>query len=602
MPVVTRLALGVVALIALIVPASASASTRVTSTSRPLISDNITPVFAVPGVHPIGARIRGTDMFVTGPEGLTVFDITDPEHPIPEGALPLPHFENEDVDLGGNTLLISNDPSEGVGIVYVIDISDPTAPVIASATPNGFVDFCQSCFGTGTEQDIPPGTGHTASCVPGPASKCQYAYLAGTGQGIAIMDLTDPTKPAVVKTFKPEMTGWTTHDVQLDSNGLAWIVAADGTGAYDVSDPLNPKLVFRTDPAIKNGGVVAPGYVPPSAIPGDDKVITDPVLGLTVGGKGDQPIDFIHHDSLRFPAPAAPGPNGEPAPPATDGDPATVDDSAPSSNGGEQQGGPPPPSGANPPPPPPKAKSKSCKRYKSRAKRKRCFRRKRAARRKATASSTASAPRASAAADPTPADTKTYPAGGDGDVVGIVEEDYNRPTCEGAGSFQTWKIDETGVLRLQDSWVTEVQALDKGSGFAPLAGVCSAHYFDQRDGLTANGWYEEGTRFLDVSDPTNIREVGYWIPAKGETWSAIFSPTDPTGQTVYALDVVRGIEVLHIDRGSLKTAKAPVRRAWVRKRGSSSAAKRVTFKTGFSKKSRYGYVCRQLTRRAALAR
>ena len=150
MPVVTRLALGVVALIALILPASASASTRVTSTSRPLISDNITPVFAIPGVHPIGARIRGTDMFVTGPEGLTVFDITDPEHPIPEGALPLPHFENEDVDLGGNTLLISNDPSEGVGIVYVIDISDPTAPVLASATPIGLVDFCQWCFGTGT--------------------------------------------------------------------------------------------------------------------------------------------------------------------------------------------------------------------------------------------------------------------------------------------------------------------------------------------------------------------------------------------------------------------------------------------------------------------
>jgi hypothetical protein len=135
--VVTRLALGVVALVAMLAPATASGATRVTSSTRPLISDNITPVFTVPGVHPIGARIRGNDMFVTGPEGLTVFDITDPEHPIPEGALPLPHFENEDVDLGGNTLLISNDPSEGVGVVYVIDISDPTMPVLASATPNG---------------------------------------------------------------------------------------------------------------------------------------------------------------------------------------------------------------------------------------------------------------------------------------------------------------------------------------------------------------------------------------------------------------------------------------------------------------------------------
>lgn len=484
---------------------SASASGAVTSSQRPLISDNVTPVFTVPGVHPVGARIRGNDMFVTGPEGLTVFDISDPERPTPQGALPLPHFENEDVDLGGNTLLISNDPSEGVGILYVIDISNPGRPTLVSATPNGFVDFCQGCFGIGAEEDVPPGTGHTASCIPGPAGGCQYAWLAGTGQGIAIVDLTDREKPFVAKTFKPEITGWATHDVQIDGTGLAWVVGADGSAGYDISDPLNPRMVVRTDPAVKNGGVTLPGFVPPSANPQDgDKVITDPAFGITVGGKGDQPIDFIHHDSLRLGKPAK-----KPA---------------------------------------------------------------------------------------------TYPAGGRGNVMGIVEEDYNRPTCEGAGSFQTWKIGDDGVARLLDSWVTEVQALSKGSGFAPLAGVCSAHYFDHNNGLTANAWYEEGTRFLDVSDPKNIREVGYWIPTKGETWSAIFAPTDPSGQTVYALDVVRGIDVLHIDRSSLGTKKAPVRRSWVRRSSTASASKRVSFKTGFSKKSRYGYVCRDLTRRAALAR
>jgi hypothetical protein len=512
------------AALALALAPAASAAPRITTSQRPLISDNITPVFTVPGVHPIGARIRGNYMYVTGPEGLTIFDISDPEHPLPKGALGLPHFENEDVDLGGNTLLISNDPSEGVGILYVIDISNPAAPTLVSATPNGFVDFCQGCFGIGAEEAVPPGIGHTASCIPGPAGACQYAYLAGTSQGIAIVDLTDRSKPFVAKTFKPDITGAATHDVQIDGTGLAWIVGYQGSEAFDVSDPLNPRPVMRTDPAVQNTGVIQPGVVPPSANPNDDKVITDPLFGITVGGSGDTPIDFIHHDSLRF----DPLPKPEAAPRAT----------------------------------------------------------------------TQSGPQARSAKKTT--DTRTYPAGGKGPIVGIVEEDYARPTCEGAGSFQTWKIGGDGVLRLQDMWATEIQALSSGSGFAPLTGLCSAHYFDQRDGLVANAWYEEGTRFLDVRDPTNIKQVGYWIPAKGETWSALFAPNDPTGQTVYALDFVRGIEVLHIDRSaSTKTKSAPVRRSWVRKSRAASAARLGA--TGWSKQGRYGYICRLATARAVRA-
>jgi hypothetical protein len=506
-----------VAVLTLALVPSASAAPRITSSQRPLISDNITPVFSVPGVHPIGARIRGNHMYVTGPEGLTIFDISDPEHPLPTGALPLPHFENEDVDLGGDTLLISNDPSEGVGILYVIDISDPSMPSLVSATPNGYVDFCQGCFGIGAEQAVPPGIGHTASCIPGPQGACQFAYLAGTGQGIAIVDLTDRTKPFVAKTFKPDITGAATHDVQIDGAGLAWIVGYEGSEAYDVSDPLNPKPVYRTDPSVENTGVIQPGVVPPSANPSDDKVIADPVFGLTVGGKGDTPIDFIHHDSLRFDAPAR-----SPA-----------------------------------------------------------------------------RPRSASAAAPTSA-SRTYPAGGTGAIVGIVEEDYARPTCEGAGSFQTWKIGDDGVLRLQDMWGTEIEALSDGSGFAPATGLCSAHYFDQRDGLVANAWYEEGTRFLDVSDPKDIKQIGYWIPAKGETWSAMFAPNDPTGQTVYALDFVRGIEVLHIDRGAaMKARKAPVRRSWLRRKSAASVS-RVSL-SGWSKQGRYGYLCRIATAKAVRA-
>ena len=593
---------------------------KVTRSERPLVSSNITPLATIPGIHPVGARIRDNFMYVTGVDGLTVFDISDPALPLPVGALPLPHFENEDVDLGGDTLLISNDPSEGVGIVFVIDISDPTMPVLRGASSNGFIDFCQSCFGPQAEAALPPGTGHTISCIPGPESACQYAWAAGTGHGIAIFDLTDPSAPAFVKEWKPEITGWTTHDVQVDGEGLAWVVGADGTAAYDITDPVNPRMVMRTDPAVKNGGVTLPGFLPPSANPDEDKVVPlpEPFQDITVGGKGDQPIDFIHHDSLRFGGQdraATPAP--EPPPVATGGEPqappagAPPQDPPPSSPPGQDVAG--ERRGSQPQSQPRTACSRGNRAARARciarlrrecrrgtaAARKRCRARLRAALRaqrvSARRASATASPRARAAAAPREI---TYPRGGTSDVVGIVEEDYNRPTCEGAGSFQTWRI-RGDTLFMEDMWATEVQSLTTQSGFAPLAGLCSAHYFDEREGLTANAWYEEGTRFLDVSDPANIRQVGYWIPTKGETWSALFAPNDPDGEIVYALDFVRGIDVLRIDRAATaKTRKAPIRRSWVRRTRAANGSKLTVARTGYSKRGRFGFVCRRPTAKA----
>ena len=460
---------------------------------KPLVSNNVEPLLTLPVPHPIGARFRDGLMYVTTTEGLTIYDITDPALPVPVGALPLPHFENEDVDLGGNILLVSNDPSEGVGVLYVIDISNPSAPVLKSALPTGFVyTGVPGIFGLPEPQE--DGIGHTASCI----QDCQFAYLAGTAEGIQIVDLRDPAAPKLAGRFKPPTTGISSHDVQVDGDGLAWIVGGDGSAAYDVTDPLKPKLVMRTDENIVNSGQL--GFPGP-----------DPVFGI--GGKGETPIDLIHHDSLRF--------------------------HKKSSKGNFQ----------------PKA-------------------------------------------------GKTYPAGGNGKVVGIVEEDYNRPTCEGAGSFQTWGITDKRTssgarkLVLLDLYETELQSLVEGRGWAPVTGLCSAHYFDERDGLVAGGWYEEGTRFLDVTDPTGIRQVGYWAPTKGETWSVLFAPTDPTGSIVYALDFARGIDVLRIDRSDQRTRTAPVRRSWLRApRGGRSAARRRSpgvggGRTGLSRGSQFQFVCR----------
>jgi hypothetical protein len=139
----------------------------------------------------------------------------------------------------------------------------------------------------------------------------------------------------------------------------------------------------------------------------------------------------------------------------------------------------------------------------------------------------------------------------------------------------------------------------QGKGWAPVTGLCSAHYFDERDGLVAIGWYEEGTRFLDVRDPAGIRQVGYWVPTKGETWSVLFPPTDPTGEIVYALDFARGIDVLRFDRGDRRVRRAPVRRSWLRDRPGSPGTGGA--RTGLSRRSDFGFVCRLPSRRAATA-
>ena len=130
-----------------------------------------------------------------------------------------------------------------------------------------------------------------------------------------------------------------------------------------------------------------------------------------------------------------------------------------------------------------------------------------------------------------------------GGVVAITEEDF-RAGCRGAGSLQTWRIGGGGTLRPLDRFGVE---RDRSARL-----LCSAHYFDARDGLIAQGFYEQGVRLVDASRPRRLRQVGFYVPPRGMVWGALFAPTDPAGETVYALDHARGIDVLSVDRKSLE--------------------------------------------------
>jgi hypothetical protein len=420
-----RVAVVVLLVAALLTPAAAEAALLdsgpgVTDPTGVIASPNVEVVGEIPNPGAVGARFRGHHMFVTTLTGLTVYDVADPAAPVEVGRLPLPHFQNEDVDLGRDILLISNDAAESTGLLYVIDISDPTSPSIRSTLPMG-------------GNPVMGGPGHTASCI----RNCRFAWVTD-GAGIKVIDLRNPDEPVDLGTFEtPAGGGIATHDVQVDGDGHPWVVGFGGAAAYRLPKRYGGKSLGTL-------------------------VVTTDAQGMSTyldefgAGDGSKPNDYVLHNSLR------------------------------------------------------RAGSR---------------------------------------------------------VVYVTEEDYARPGCRGAGSFETWSVQTKGrkglgarKVRVLDMWQTELLA-----DTAQPAAVCSAHYFDERKGVVAQGWYQQGTRFLDVSDPRNIRQIGYFIPPGALSWSAYFPPTDRTGRTVYALDAVYGITVLRLNgpRGaSAPTVTAPILPSW----------------------------------------
>jgi hypothetical protein len=426
--------------------------------------------------------------------GLFVYDIsTDPASPALVAHLPMPHYESEDVSIGGNRLLISGDGTQGGSNLVVVDISDPTLPMVQKVIN----------MNAGSE-------GHTATCI----QDCHYVWVAGSStvkvidlDGAADVDAAPGTLPAlsaqsksveVGSMKKAQQFGWAVHDVQVDNAGIAWVVGGNGTIGYDVNpgaygkdNLLKPTAVGSTgDEALNSGG------------------------GSGLGPDGSTVNDFIHHNTYR--------PNADQFVPRTD-------------------------------------------------------------------------------------DNLMDPGVKPGEKVLITEEDiWSRATlgttrggCKTEGQFQTWQVKQydgettDGATRHLDSWMTEYNKAILGQGRLPSddyvasEGFCSAHYFDTQPGsgnLTAIAWYSQGTRLLDTSDPTNIKQVGYFVSPDSTVWATYFSPTDKS--VIYTLDHERGIDVLKITPGGSvakrRTVVAPILKAWFSK---TNAAK------GYRPGSVFGWVC-----------
>ena len=268
-----RLPLAALAVDALVAPAArALPPTPLTTYST---SPNVKLLTNVPTGVAVGGKFAGGYYFQTTARaggygagdaasdgGLWVFDVKNPESPTVVAHLPLPIWQNEDVDLSPKRkiLLISSDARRSTspaptspspldqtpfvpGVLFVYDIADPTKPVLKGSVtlPDG---------GTEADGTTLRGAGHVANCV----LDCNYAWVTGSRDGgVAVVDLRDPAAPKVMGTVKTPAGAPTkkfpasTHDVHTDSYGNVWIAGSGGTAMYaPLKDPLKPKLLAST--------------------------------------------------------------------------------------------------------------------------------------------------------------------------------------------------------------------------------------------------------------------------------------------------------------------------------------------------------------------
>jgi hypothetical protein len=121
-------------------------------------------------------------------------------------------------------------------------------------------------------------------------------------------------------------------------------------------------------------------------------------------------------------------------------------------------------------------------------------------------------------------------------------------TPERSAGWSTWDTkgwQKTKTLKKVDIWHAYQGTVTNGGGVASAPFGCSPHWFTthpnwNNGGIAAIGWYNSGTRFLEVSSKGKIKEAGWFLPNAGGTSAAYFI----NKEIVYAVDYQRGLDVL----------------------------------------------------------
>jgi hypothetical protein len=137
---------------------------------------------------------------------------------------------------------------------------------------------------------------------------------------------------------------------------------------------------------------------------------------------------------------------------------------------------------------------------------------------------------------------------GKGNLLFVTEESFNDgcatdgilviASLKGSYNGEGWRSTPQQPFRLDTvgSWGVAGQ-----EGSDPNSDDCSAHYFDVRGNILVQSFYSQGTRFLDISDPTNPRQIAYHRAADAQSWQPVWH-----NGLVYVADNTRGIDVLKL--------------------------------------------------------
>ncbi|HVM29093.1 MAG TPA: hypothetical protein VM433_15655 [Mycobacteriales bacterium] len=207
--------------------------------SGAFVSDNVTYVGTLPITPGIGGRVLTVGdqqrLYMTGAQGLYVFDLTDPALPLPLGFYHLPHFQNEDVDVSddGSRVIISTDTAGAdrngstANGIHVLDTSN-----LSNIRRVGFINQ----------------SNHTTTCAD---AACNWLY----GSGGRIYDATNPAsikhagewKPARLEDGRAVSGG---HALNRDESGLM-ISDTNPRLVLDVRVPAAPVILAAGSATVK---------------------------------------------------------------------------------------------------------------------------------------------------------------------------------------------------------------------------------------------------------------------------------------------------------------------------------------------------------------
>lgn len=145
-----------------------------------------------------------------------------------------------------------------------------------------------------------------------------------------------------------------------------------------------------------------------------------------------------------------------------------------------------------------------------------------------------------------------WPNNAKDDFILMQGEDNFNPRCgDQNGPFQTYDArnwEKTRTFQVIDSYRVANGAYADGSPAANGLG-CSAHWFQnhptfRNGGLVGVGYYEHGTRFLQVDSKGKIKEAGWFIPNGGSTSGFWWASEKKNERIGYAVDYTRGIDIL----------------------------------------------------------